>query len=117
MLLEIDGASVAGTSLHSIQRSLKDIDTGTPVTLTFSTKKKMSTFGTTTNLADEDELRLSGGGEGGGGGGGGGEFLTLDDYYFYIYATTLTIDFYICYFWLLSVNRAVFFQHHHVGKV
>jgi hypothetical protein len=29
-----------------------------------------------------------------------GEFLILDDYYFYLYATTLTIDFYICYFWL-----------------
>jgi hypothetical protein len=28
-------------------------------------------------------------------------FLILDDYYFYLYATTLTIDFYICYFWLL----------------
>ena len=29
-----------------------------------------------------------------------GEFLTEDDYYFYLYATTLTTDFYICYFWL-----------------
>jgi valyl-tRNA synthetase len=25
----------------------------------------------------------------------------LDDYYFYLYATTLTIDLYICYIWLL----------------
>ena len=32
---------------------------------------------------------------------------TLDDYYFYLYATTLTIDFYICYFWLLK-NCQVF---------
>jgi hypothetical protein len=29
-----------------------------------------------------------------------GEFLILNDYYFYLYTTTLTIDFYICYFWL-----------------
>jgi UDP-glucose 4,6-dehydratase len=27
-------------------------------------------------------------------------FLIMNDYYFYLYATTLTIDFYICYFWL-----------------
>jgi hypothetical protein len=26
--------------------------------------------------------------------------MFLDDYYFYLYATTLTIDFYICYFCL-----------------
>ena len=31
-----------------------------------------------------------------------GEFLILDDYYFYSYATTLTIYFYICYFWLFK---------------
>jgi hypothetical protein len=28
-------------------------------------------------------------------------FLILDDY-FYLYATTLTIDFYICYFWIFK---------------
>jgi hypothetical protein len=32
-----------------------------------------------------------------------GEFLLiLDDYYFYLYATTLTIYFFICYFWLFG---------------
>jgi hypothetical protein len=30
----------------------------------------------------------------------GGEIIILDDYYFCIYETTLTIYFYICYFWL-----------------
>ena len=36
-----------------------------------------------------------------------GKFLILDDYYFYSYATTLTIYFYICFFWLeLFLNRA-----------
>jgi hypothetical protein len=34
-----------------------------------------------------------------------GEFVILDDYYFYLYATSLTIDFYICYFWLFLTKR------------
>jgi hypothetical protein len=32
-------------------------------------------------------------------------FLIVDDYYFYLYATTLTIDFYICHFWLFKNNN------------
>jgi hypothetical protein len=33
-----------------------------------------------------------------------GEFFILDDYYFCLYATTLTIEFYICYFWLFTAG-------------
>jgi hypothetical protein len=29
--------------------------------------------------------------------------LIMDDFYFYLYATTLTIYFYICYFWLFYI--------------
>jgi hypothetical protein len=31
----------------------------------------------------------------------GGEFLFLDDYYFYLYATTLTFDFYVTFGWTI----------------
>ena len=44
ILLFIDGVSVEGTSLSTIQRSLRDVDTGTPVTLTFSTNNSANSI-------------------------------------------------------------------------
>ena len=74
-----------------------------PPTSTFSVSKTQRLLA----VAAETTLNIWRLGARAGPGGESGEeegceflFLILDDYYFYLYATTLTIYFYICYFWL-----------------